>query len=138
MPDLLLRANRRYPSVPAVTRDPLSHAAALNAIRESLQTYERRNADVTGSFVRVQDLIDLGFTTLEASNILRAAPSPFYIPQDSADRMYSVQELKRGHSIIGVRYDGDSIVRLPSALPVECVVSVKREGASGSVTVIPY
>lgn len=64
---LTLKANRRYPSVPVVTDDPKNHTQVLMAMKEALDTGQRRTGDLLNSFIRVQDLIDLGLITIEGN-----------------------------------------------------------------------
>lgn len=65
-----LTASRKYPGIPTVGPDLESHTRVLEAVRDAIQIHERRTADVLSSFVRVKDLIDLGFVRLEGSNLL--------------------------------------------------------------------
>lgn len=67
---LKLTSSRKYPGMPTVGSDLESHTRVLEALRDAVQIHERRTADVRSSFVRVQDLIDLGFVRLEGSNLL--------------------------------------------------------------------
>lgn len=64
---LTLKANRRYPSVPVVTDDTKNHTQVLMAVKEALDTGQRRTGDIFNSFIRVQDLIDLGLITIEGN-----------------------------------------------------------------------
>lgn len=64
---LRLRANRRAPSVPVVTDDPKNHTQVLMAIKESIEIGQRRTTDLLNSYIRVQDLIDLGLITTEGN-----------------------------------------------------------------------
>lgn len=64
---LRLKANRRFPSVPVVTDDPKNHTQVLMAMKEALDTGQRRTGDILNSFLRVQDLIDLGLITIEGN-----------------------------------------------------------------------
>lgn len=59
-----LKASRKYPSIPAISDDPMSHTVALRAIIEALQVHERRTNDILSSFVRVQDLVDMGLISV--------------------------------------------------------------------------
>lgn len=60
MPSISTEANRFYPSVPAVDEEIETHTAALMVIRESVETHERRNNNYLKSFIRFEELIDLG------------------------------------------------------------------------------
>lgn len=66
MGSIVLKADRKYPSRPTITNDPASHTSALQAMAEAIDTHERRTKDVESSFVRVRDLVDLGFCTLSS------------------------------------------------------------------------
>ena len=68
MGTLKLKATRNYPSIPAVTGDVQNHTLVLSAIREALETGQRRTNDLLNSFVRVQELIDLGLVALEGNS----------------------------------------------------------------------
>lgn len=68
MSSILLLPSRKYPALPGVGNDLASHTRVLEALREAVQTHERRNADKLASFVRVQDLIDLGAARLIGNN----------------------------------------------------------------------
>lgn len=62
---LRLKANRKYPSIPAVGDDLRNHSQVLMAIKEAMEVGKRDTPDVLSSFVRVNDLIDLGLITLK-------------------------------------------------------------------------
>lgn len=64
---LRLKANRRFPSVPVVTDDPKNHTQVLMGIKEALDIGQRRTSDLLNSFIRVEDLIDLGLITIEGN-----------------------------------------------------------------------
>lgn len=70
MSSILLTASRKYPSLPTVGGDVVSHTKALEALRDAVQTHERRTSDKRASFVRIQDLIDLGAARLLSNNRL--------------------------------------------------------------------
>src|SRR5690606_23179874 len=57
---LRLKANRRFPSIPVVTDDPKNHTQVLMAIKEAMEIGQRRTTDLLNSYIRVQDLVDLG------------------------------------------------------------------------------
>ena len=60
MPSITTTGSRAYPSVPEITEDSVTHTIALQTIRSSLATYERRDRDFVNSFVRFGELVDLG------------------------------------------------------------------------------
>jgi Concanavalin A-like lectin/glucanases superfamily len=63
-------ANRQYPAIPTIDDTTQSHTNALRAIREALETHERRNPKATlDSFVRLYELEDVlgGFKPGESS-----------------------------------------------------------------------
>jgi hypothetical protein len=60
MPKLSTRPNRFYPSIPGVTEDQSTHTNALQQIRESIETHERRNSNYLKSFIRFEELVELG------------------------------------------------------------------------------
>jgi hypothetical protein len=57
---LSTKPNRFYPSIPSVNGDIQTHLNALVQIKESIETHERRNANYMKSFVRYEELVDLG------------------------------------------------------------------------------
>jgi hypothetical protein len=66
---LKLTPNRAYPSLPTINPDSQSLVQAMNLVKEAHQIYERRTNDIANSFVRVQDLLDLGLVTLEGLQV---------------------------------------------------------------------
>jgi hypothetical protein len=64
---LRLKANRRFPSLPVVTDNPKNHTQVLMAVKEALDIGQRRTSDLLNSFIRVEDLIDLGLITIEGN-----------------------------------------------------------------------
>lgn len=57
---LRLKGTRKYPAIPFITADPRQQIEVLKALKENVETGARRTPDLLNSFVRVQDLIDLG------------------------------------------------------------------------------
>ena len=70
MADLSIQPNRAYPSIPAVTDDTTTHTNALQQVRESIETHERRNANYLKSFVRFEELVALGIIDDSGTNLL--------------------------------------------------------------------
>lgn len=64
---LRLKANRRFPSIPVVVDTAENHTQVLMAVKEALDIGQRRTGDLMNSFIRVQDLIDLGLITIEGN-----------------------------------------------------------------------
>lgn len=64
MAGISFKPNKAYPSIPTITGDLDSHTHALNAIAESVDIHERRTNNYLDSFVRVQELVDLGLIEL--------------------------------------------------------------------------
>lgn len=64
---LRLKASRKFPSVPAVKQDVMNHTEVLLALKEAAEIGQRRTGDVLSSYIRVQDLIDLGLITFEGN-----------------------------------------------------------------------
>jgi hypothetical protein len=60
MPTLSTKPNRFYPSIPGITGDFASDQNTLRTIRESIETHERRNNNYMKSFIRFEELVDLG------------------------------------------------------------------------------
>lgn len=67
MAGISFRPSKAYPSIPTVGETLESHSRALEAIREAVQIHERRTKDVLESFVRVQELIDLGLVSVDGN-----------------------------------------------------------------------
>lgn len=74
MPQISFDPNKAYPSIPTVGSDLNSHSRAIEAIKEALQIHERRSKDVLNSFVRVQELADLGLIQLDGSIVEDITP----------------------------------------------------------------
>ena len=64
---LRLKANRRFPSIPVVVDTAENHTQVLMAVKEALDIGQRRTGDLLNSFIRVEDLIDLGLITIEGN-----------------------------------------------------------------------
>lgn len=64
---LRLKANRRFPSIPVVVDTSENHTQVLMAVKEALDIGQRRTGDLLNSFIRVEDLIDLGLITIEGN-----------------------------------------------------------------------
>lgn len=60
MPSITTQGNRAYPSIPEITEDTVTHTVALRAIKNAVQTHERRDRDYQRSFIRFEELVDLG------------------------------------------------------------------------------
>lgn len=64
------RPNRFYPSIPGITDDQRTHSNALQQIRESIETHERRNSNYRKSFIRWEELVELGIIDDDGNFIL--------------------------------------------------------------------
>lgn len=60
MASLSTKPNRFYPSIPGIVGDAQIDSNALRVIRESIETHERRNSNYMKSFIRFEELVDLG------------------------------------------------------------------------------
>lgn len=60
---LSTKPNRFYPSIPSITAESETHTNALQIIKEAIETHERRTGSYLKSFVRFEELIDLGLIT---------------------------------------------------------------------------
>lgn len=67
MANIVLKANRKTPGITSIGNDLESHTRALQAIAEAIAIHERRTKSMLPSFVRVEELIDLGLLTLEGN-----------------------------------------------------------------------
>lgn len=61
----ILRPNRRLASIPAVSEDLANHTQVLMALKQAVEVGKRDTSDVANSFVRVQDLVDIGLIDLK-------------------------------------------------------------------------
>lgn len=61
-----VKPNRRFPSIPNVAGDIRNHTEVLAAIKEAVEVGKRDTADILNSYVRVKDLVDMGFATLKS------------------------------------------------------------------------
>ncbi len=70
MTSLSTKANRLYPSLPNIDDSLESHTAALMAVKDSIQTHERQDGNYLKSFVRFEELIDLGIIDSDGAFVL--------------------------------------------------------------------
>lgn len=80
MTEKTFTGNRRYPAAFTVTDDPRTHTLALQALIEGLNIAQRRTRDIANSFVRLEELEQIGLIQLNGSNfnvlsVLTDAPS---------------------------------------------------------------
>lgn len=83
---LSTKPNRFYPSIPTVTDDLETHLNALVQIKESIETHERRNGNYMKSFIRYEELVDLGIINEQGELILETGGGTSGVeeaPQDS-------------------------------------------------------
>lgn len=69
MANIILKANRLTPGIPTVGNDLDSHTRVLQAVAEAIAIHERRTKDLLNSFVRVEELIDLGLLELTGTTL---------------------------------------------------------------------
>lgn len=94
MAQISFKPNKAYPSIPTVGNSLDSHSRAIEAIREAVQIYSRRTKDVMDSFVRVQELVDLGLISVDGN-----------IVEDGGDDQESTTHV---HDTLYIRLDGAS------------------------------
>ena len=94
------KASRNYPGVPTISDDIRSHTAALIALKEAIEIHERRTKDIGNSFVRVNELEELGLIELAGNN--------FNIPGTSTGEDNTGRNLGAGEGV----YAGKSGVEL--------------------------
>lgn len=70
MPALSTKPNRFYPSIPAITGDAATHESSLRVIREAIETHERRNNNYLKSFIRFEELVELGIINSSGEYVL--------------------------------------------------------------------
>lgn len=126
-------ANRQYPAIPTIDNSVESHTNALRAIREAIETHERRNPKASlDSFVRLYELEDVlgGFQPGESSAISWAthdevdAGAPRYKAVDPETGAYAYDRLRH----VGQHTAGKgtaSVTAVPSAgvVTIDCKLS---------------
>lgn len=101
MKSVRLQPNRRFPAIPSVTVDLRNHTEVLTAIRESVQVGKRDTSDVLNSYVRVKDLVDMGFATLNNGVlaphdfVIHGEPTPAPVVEMDGDT-YTLKDLTPG------------------------------------------
>jgi len=58
-------ANKAYPSIPTISADIQSLVNAANLMKHALEIHERRTPDALNSFVRLEELVQLGLITVQ-------------------------------------------------------------------------
>jgi hypothetical protein len=66
---------KAFPSIPAISGDTENHTVVLSAMREAVETHERRTGNVLDSFVRVRELVELGIVNVDGSSGIVTPPS---------------------------------------------------------------
>lgn len=74
MSAVILKPNRAYPSLPEPDGTPENTAEILKLIKEAIEIGERRAGSVYDSYIRVRDLLDLGFINLDEQSGTITAP----------------------------------------------------------------
>jgi len=82
------KANRRFPNPITVTDDPKSHTLALQQVIEALNIGQRRTREIGSSYVRVQELVDIGLIEivsgqLKLTNVGQAAVASTGVAADT-------------------------------------------------------
>ena len=95
-------ANNAYPGIPTITEEPQVQLDALANIKEALEIHERRTGNSEDSFVRVQDLIDLGW--IEKKGLIYAIRAPV-ITGSRADTEAALVSLIAGLVQLGLVID---------------------------------
>ena len=67
---LSTQGNRFYPSLPEITSDSVTHTNALQQIKSALQTHERRDNNYLKSFIRFEELVELGIIDEQGEFVL--------------------------------------------------------------------
>ncbi len=63
------KANRRFPNPITVNDDPRSHTLALQQLIEALNIGQRRTREIGSSYVRVQELVDVGLIEIVGNQL---------------------------------------------------------------------
>lgn len=101
MKSIRLQPNRRFPAIPSVAVDLHNHTEILAALREAVQVGKRDTSDVSNSYVRVKDLVDMGFAALNGGLLVpmdfvvrgEALPAPVV---ELAGDTYTLRDLTPG------------------------------------------
>ena len=75
MPSISIQPNRAYQNIPDVSDDLASQKIALQTIKGALQTHERRDGNYLQSFIRFEELVELGIIDATGEFILDLAGS---------------------------------------------------------------
>lgn len=65
----VFKANRKFPNPITVTDDPKSHTLALQQVIEALNIGQRRTREIGSSYVRVQELVDVGLIEIVGNQL---------------------------------------------------------------------
>jgi len=65
----VFKANRKFPNPITVTDDPKSHTLALQQVIEALSIGQRRTREIGSSYVRVQELVDVGLIEIVGNQL---------------------------------------------------------------------
>jgi hypothetical protein len=65
----IFKANRKFPNPITVNDEPRSHTLALQQIIEALNIGQRRTREVGSSYVRVQELVDVGLIEIVGNQL---------------------------------------------------------------------
>jgi hypothetical protein len=149
--DIVLKANRKTPGVTTIGNDLESHTRALQAISESLAIHERRTKNLLSSFVRVEELIDLGLldyagNTLSLSadisgdtgggGIVEAVVAGNFIDVDATDPANPIVSLADAVRDATFLTNIDESATFPNSLPVVAGENVTiQENAYGELEI---
>jgi len=79
---LSTKSNRFYPSIPTITAESETHTNALQIIKEAIETHERRTGSYLKSFVRFEELVELGLITSDGQIVVGAGGGITDAPSD--------------------------------------------------------
>ena len=65
----VFKANRKFPNPITVTDDTRSHTLALQQVIEALNIGQRRTKEIGSSYVRVQELVDVGLIEIVGNQL---------------------------------------------------------------------
>jgi hypothetical protein len=94
MASTTIRTSRVYRGRPTVTDDPRSHTLALKSILEALNVHERRTSELGASFVRFEELVEIGLikvngNQMELNIVTETAPGGAVADGDYGDVIVS-------------------------------------------------
>lgn len=77
------KSNRKYPNPVTVTDDPHTHTLALQQVIEALNIGQRRTKDIGSSYVRLEEMEEMGLIRIVGNSFNIAAAVPVAADDES-------------------------------------------------------